>query len=133
MGKTRKKNDEEELGNKTNGISYWKIVAIVAIIMSAGLIVRLLLYSPEATQSKVEFHQRESLVDRSLEKGVKFVASKFKCACGGCEEVPLLICECDRPRGAFEEKAFIRDKIRDGLPPRKVIRLVEERYGHKTS
>lgn len=133
MGKTRKKNDDEELGSETNGISYWKIVAIVAIIMSAGLIVRLLLYSPEATQSKVEFHQRESLVDRSLEKGVKFVASKFECACGGCEEVPLLICECDRPRGAFEEKAFIRDKIRDGHPPRKVIRLVEERYGHKAS
>jgi hypothetical protein len=35
------------------------------------------------------------------------------------------------PRGALEEKVFIRAKLEEGLSVESVIRLVDELYGHR--
>jgi hypothetical protein len=37
------------------------------------------------------------------------------------------------PRGAKEEKDFIRDKLRQGLTVDQVVDLVDNEYGHKIS
>ncbi len=50
---------------------------------------------------------------------------------GGCGELPLDECTCDMPRGAVEEKNFIRTKLGEGLTTDAVIKLVNERYGHR--
>ncbi|HYR02998.1 MAG TPA: hypothetical protein VES58_06605, partial [Syntrophobacteria bacterium] len=64
-----------------------------------------------------------------LENDVSQVASKFKCACGGCGELPLAECVCSMPRGAVEEKGFIRAQLNAGLSVPQVIELVDKKYG----
>lgn len=59
------------------------------------------------------------------------VARNFKCACGGCGELPLETCECDMPRGSVEEKKFIREKLAEGLTVEQVIELLDKKYGHR--
>jgi hypothetical protein len=59
------------------------------------------------------------------------VAKNFKCACGGCGELPLETCTCDMPKGAVEEKAFIREKLAEGLTVEQVIELLDKKYGHR--
>jgi ribosomal protein L40E len=65
------------------------------------------------------------------EASVIAVAKNFRCACGSCGELPLATCQCDRPGGALEEKGFIREKLADGFTVKKVIELVEKKYGHR--
>jgi hypothetical protein len=64
---------------------------------------------------------------------VQLVVSEFRCACGGCGELPLLDCNCDMPRGALEEKRYIRSKLQEGVPVDRVIQMVEGLYGHRMS
>ena len=61
------------------------------------------------------------------------VAANFRCACGGCEELFLIDCTCDMPRGAKEAKDFIRRKLQQDLSVDEVITLVERKYGHRIS
>ncbi len=49
------------------------------------------------------------------------VAENFKCACGGCGELPLATSECDMPKGSVEEKNFIREKLAEGSTVEQVI------------
>lgn len=65
------------------------------------------------------------------EEKVIAVARNFKCACGGCGELPLETCECDMPRGSVEEKNFIREKLAEGLTVEQVIELLDKKYGHR--
>jgi hypothetical protein len=59
------------------------------------------------------------------------VAKNFKCACGGCGEMPLETCTCDMPMGAVEEKNFIRAKFDEAFTVEQVIELVDKKYGHR--
>jgi len=59
------------------------------------------------------------------------VAKNFRCACGGCGELPLATCECDMPKGAVEEKRFIREKLVEGFSVEQVIELLDKKYGHR--
>lgn len=59
------------------------------------------------------------------------VAGNFKCACGGCGELPLETCTCDMPRGSVEEKKFIREKLAEGFTVEQVIELLDKEYGHR--
>ena len=65
------------------------------------------------------------------EAQVMAVAKNFKCACGGCGEDPLETCTCDMPKGAVEEKNFIREKLSEGLTVEQVIELLDKEYGHR--
>lgn len=62
---------------------------------------------------------------------VAAVARNFKCACGGCGELPLETCTCDMPRGSVEEKKFIREKLAEGLTVEQVIEALDKKYGHR--
>jgi hypothetical protein len=59
------------------------------------------------------------------------VAKNFKCACRGCGELPLETCTCDMPKGAVEEKNFIREKLAEGFTVEQVIELLDKKYGHR--
>ena len=111
--------------------SYWMIVAITALIFSIGLAVKMAFYpSPDIPKGE-QMYTVPLSADDSMESQVQLVASNFKCACGGCGELPLVECNCDMPRGALEEKAFIRQKLRDGFTIDQVIQLVDGKYGLK--
>ena len=66
-----------------------------------------------------------------LESQVRLVAANFRCACGQCGELFLIDCTCDMPRGAVEEKNFIRSKLRQGMNIDQVIKLTDQQYGHR--
>jgi cytochrome c-type biogenesis protein CcmH/NrfF len=70
-----------------------------------------------------------SAAPSSIEDQVRQVAVNFKCACGGCGELPLAECQCDMPKGAVEEKSFIRKKLTEGYTVPQVIELVDKKYG----
>jgi len=72
-----------------------------------------------------------TLATNSVEDQVRQVAVNFKCACGGCGELPLAECQCDMPEGAVEEKSFIRTKLAEGFTVPEVIDLVDQKYGHR--
>jgi len=76
-------------------------------------------------------YQTPSVKDTGLESQVRLVTANFRCACGGCGELPLIDCTCDMPKGAKEEKDFIRRELRDGKTVDQIIRLVEEKYGNR--
>ena len=105
------------------------IIAVIALVISVGLALKVMSNTSNNVQSKEQLDQRVSSVDPSLENKVQLVAAEFKCACGGCGELPLIVCDCDMPRGAVEEKAFIREKLKEGLPVDQVIQSLETKYG----
>lgn len=109
--------------------SYWMIVAIIALIFSVGLGAKTVLYRSPEIHKREKMHERSLSVDASTERQVQRVASNFRCACGGCGELPLIECNCDMPRGAVEEKTFIRERLKEGFTIDQVIERVERKYG----
>ena len=77
--------------------------------------------------------QPVSGINSNLAGQVQLVAANFRCACGGCGELFLIDCTCDMPRGAKEEKDFIRKNLQQGLSVDEVTTLVEKEYGHRIS
>jgi hypothetical protein len=111
--------------------SYWKIIALVAVALCIGLVAKMVFFPARgpSTPTVVEYRPSGAPVDTALEGRVMQVAANFRCACGGCGELPLDECTCTMPRGAKEEKDFIRDQLRKGLTVDQVIVLVEAQYG----
>jgi len=107
------------------------IVAAIFFFFSAGLVAKMVFSPVSGSSIGTVNYQRASNGNASLESQVKLVAANFKCACGQCGELFLVDCTCDMPRGAIEEKDFIRNKLRQGLTVDQVINLVEKKYGHK--
>jgi hypothetical protein len=130
---------------------FWKITAIVAIILLVGVTAKTMfsggqrtstITSIQATSSQPipiqpatgqspAVQAATSLEANSVEDQVRQVAVNFKCACGGCGELPLAECQCDMPKGAVEEKSFIRTKLAEGYTVPQVIELVDKEYGHR--
>jgi hypothetical protein len=122
------------------GSATWKIIAVISIVFSAGLFAKTLFFTNEApkyppqtaSQSSSSRYVTSPLqLDEGIEKKVQLVASNFRCACGGCGELPLAECQCDMPRGAVEEKGFIRNKLKGGYTVDQVIAMVDKTYGLK--
>jgi len=133
--------------------SYLMIVAVMVVLLSVGVTVKVLLQMPRGSNidapppsgtftnvpldssytnsPQADSSPPASLTEASLDAQVRQVAANFKCACGGCGELPLVECTCDMPRGAVEEKRFIRQKLQEGLPVEQVIQLVEQTYGFR--
>ena len=134
MGKKRKKKRAPaQPGPKVSGRkpSNWMIVAAIFFFFSAGLVVKML-YSPvSGANSGSAMFQSASGNNANLEGQIRLVAANFKCACGQCGELFLIDCTCDMPRGAVEEKNYIRNKLRQGLTVDQVINLMDQEYGHK--
>ncbi len=107
------------------------IVAAILVFFSAGFVVKLV-YSPVSGAGRgVMAYQDISSGNPLLESQVNLVAANFRCACGQCGELFLVDCSCDMPRGAQEEKNYIRNKLRQGLNLDQVVDLVDQKYGHK--
>jgi len=107
------------------------IVAAIFFFFSAGLVVKMA-YSPaSSTNRSSAISQSASGNNANLENQVHLVVANFRCACGQCGELFLIDCTCDMPRGAVEEKNFVRNKLRQGLTVDQVIDLMDKEYGHK--
>ncbi|UCH20104.1 MAG: cytochrome c-type biogenesis protein CcmH [Deltaproteobacteria bacterium] len=120
--------------------SYWKVVAIIAVIFSVGLTVKAVFFPTKvpvinpgiaSSPSPARASQPVAQTNDPLESQVKLVAANFRCACGGCGELFLVDCTCDMPRGAKEEKTYIREQLEKGLTVDQVVQLVDQKYGHK--
>ena len=120
---------KKKVGSRGREPSYWMIVAFIALIFLVGLAVKMVLYPSADMPVREKMYKVPLLADDSVEMQVQLIASNFRCACGGCGELPLIECNCDMPRGAIEEKAFIREKLREGYTIDQVIQLVEREYG----
>ncbi len=113
--------------------SYWMIVALVAIFFAGGVMLKALFWPSPGVSLTGQNFQPASSIDAAVEGGVQVVAANFRCACGGCGELFLIDCTCDMPRGAKEEKDFIRRNLQQGLSIDEVITLVDNEYGHRIS
>jgi hypothetical protein len=116
--------------------SFWMITAVICFILLVGFIVKTIyektIYSSGQKLSPATAIQPVAApAVGPLESEVLQVASNFRCACGECGELPLAECTCTTPRGAVEEKAFIRAKLKEGLSASQVIDLVDKQYGHR--
>lgn len=116
------------------GPSYRTIAVVVGMIFLAGISVKLgVTFSKRGTPSKLNSApvQTSTSAVSVDESRVIEVAKNFKCACGGCGELPLATCQCEMPKGSVEEKVFIRDKLADGYTVEQVIELLDKKYGHR--
>ena len=131
-GKRRPGNNKNIRSGKSKPY-VWNIVTVIAVILSVGLIVNLIFFNNPTANTNTGGNSALSSSLESSDARVQLVASKFKCACGGCGELPLIECTCDMPKGAKEEKDFIRNQFSKGLTVDQVIRAVQDKYGHLIS
>jgi cytochrome c-type biogenesis protein CcmH/NrfF len=127
---------KEVFRNPSRNPSYKTIGLVIGMVFLIALVVKLgINFSREGGRARESSSPVSVSVSPSLAKvdevQVIAVAKNFKCACGGCGELPLATCECDMPKGAVEEKNFIREKLAEGLSAEQVIELVDNRYGHR--
>ena len=125
---SKRKSSKQKQSSRKRQSSSWMIVAIIAMVISIGLFVKVIFLDNTPSNNAVTY-QTLSPLDDPLEERVRVVASNFRCACGGCGELPLAECFCDMPRGAKEEKDFIRNKLKEGFTVDQVIQMVEKKYG----
>ena len=134
MAKKRKKKRtvaESKSGSGGGQPTHWMIVAAVFVFFSAAFVVKMVFLPVSGAGTRVAAYQGISIDNAVLENQVKLVAANFRCACGQCGELFLVDCTCDMPRGAKEEKDYIRNKLRQGLNVDQVVQLVDKEYGHK--
>lgn len=112
---------------RPGGPSNKTIALVIGIIFIAGILAKLgiTFFTGQTTSASVSNPVK---VD---EAQVIAVARNFKCACGGCGELPLATCECNMAKGAVEQKRFIRGKLAEGFTVEQVIELVDQKYGHR--
>jgi len=127
--------------------NFWMITTIIAVVLLVGVSAKTM-FSPRENarsitpiqsttaqpitiQPKTVVPIAATLATNAGEDPVLQVAVNFKCACGGCGELPLAECQCDMPKGAVEEKSFIRTKLAEGNTVPEVIELVDQEYGHR--
>ena len=111
--------------------NYWMMVALVVVFFSGAIMFKVLFSPSSGSVARVSSASGESNVNAAVEGQIGLVAANFRCACGGCGELFLVDCTCDMPKGAVETKAFIRNKLGQGLSVDQVIQLVDKQYGHR--
>ena len=124
---------KENLKPKADGPSFKTIGLVISLIFFLGVLIKAgTIFFKE--QSRPGSSSSFAWVSDSVkvdEAQVIAVAKNFKCACGGCGELPLATCQCEMPKGSVEEKRFIREKLAEGLTVEQVIEILDERYGHR--
>jgi hypothetical protein len=125
---------KENRKRSSDGPSYKAIALVIGLILLVGFSAKfgISLFKEEKSSKLSSSPASSSTSLRNVDEGkVIAVAKNFKCACGGCGELPLETCTCDMPMGAVEEKNFIRDKFDEGFTVEQVIELVDKKYGHR--
>ena len=107
------------------------MVAAILFFSVAGLAAKMVFSPVTVTNRGSAIVQSVPENNADLESRVRLVAANFRCACGQCGELYLIDCTCDMPRGAMEEKKFIRRKLRQGMTVDQVITLTDQQYGHR--
>ena len=136
MAKRRKQQRTVSQQKRTPSVwqpNNWMIMAFIVFFFAAGVMVKVVFSPSGDIKPARQNFQTNSTNDSALESQVQLVAANFRCACGGCGELFLIDCTCDMPRGAKEEKEFIRQNLQQGLSVDEVITLVEKEYGHRIS
>jgi len=132
-GERMVRTSKENLRPQSTGPSYRTIALVVGMIFVVGVLFKLATtFFKEGSRSGLS--SSSATVSRSInvdEAEVLAVAKNFKCACGGCGELPLVTCQCEMPKGSVEEKRFIREKLAEGFTVEQVIELLNEKYGHR--
>ena len=144
--KKRQSNQTKQQPVQQKKTNVWMITTIAAVILLIGVSAKTM-FSPRENarsmtpiqstpgpitiQPKTLLPASTTLAANSVEDQVFQVAVNFKCACGGCGELPLAECQCDMVKGAVEEKSFIRTKLGEGYTVPEVIELVDQKYGHR--
>jgi cytochrome c-type biogenesis protein CcmH/NrfF len=115
------------------GPSYKMITLVVGMVFLVGIVVKLgtTFFTGQTTSGMPSSSASVSNSVNVDETQVIAVAKNFKCACGGCGELPLATCECDMAKGAVEEKRFIREKLAEGFTVEQVIELLDKKYGYR--
>jgi len=115
------------------GPSYKTIALVIGIIILAGISVKVgINFSKRGSLPNLTSEPVQTSTSVNVDEAkVIAVAKNFKCACGGCGELPLATCQCEMPRGAVEEKRFIREKLADGFTVEQVIEQLDKMYGHR--
>ncbi len=116
---------------KSGEARYWKIAAILAVLICIALIVRMAMLPTPSQTTEVTDAASTAPYGGLAQTKVQLVASVFECACGQCGNTALIDCSCDRPHGALEEKNLIRRKLNEGLSVESVIQLIDRKYGHR--
>jgi hypothetical protein len=114
--------------------SYKAIALLIGLVLLLGLFVKLgiSLFKEERSSKLSSSPAAISTSVRNVDEAkVIAVAKNFKCACGGCGELPLETCTCDMPKGAVEEKNFVREKLAEGFTVEQVVELLDKKYGHR--
>jgi hypothetical protein len=114
-------------------LSYWMIVAFIAIFFAGSVMIKAFFLPTASLTTSVSNNKSAPGANSDIVGQVQLVSANFRCACGGCGELFLIDCTCDMPRGAKEEKDFIRRNLQQGLSVDEVITLVEKEYGHRIS
>ncbi len=124
---------KENPKRQSAGPSYKTIGLVIGVVLLLGIFVK-----TGTTFFKGENRSRLSSSSASVSASTKVdeaevmaVAKNFKCACGGCGELPLATCQCEMPKGSVEEKRFIREKLAEGYTVEQVIELLDKKYGHR--
>ena len=123
----------ENLKRQSIGPSHKTIALVIGCFFVAGIFVKLgtTFFTGQTTSGMPASSVSVSNSVKVDETQVIAVAKNFKCACGGCGELPLATCECNMAKGAVEEKRFIREKLAEGFTVEQVIELLEQKYGHR--
>ncbi len=133
-GKEMIRKPKRDQKQQSAGPSYKTIALVIGTIFLAGIAVTLgINFSKRGSLSNVASApvQTSTYAVSVDEARVIAVAKNFRCACGGCGELPLATCQCEMPRGAVEEKRFIREKLADGFTVEQVIEQLDKNYGHR--
>ena len=124
---------KDNLKRRSDGPSYKVIALAIGAVFLLGVFVKL---GTNIFKEKSRSGISSSSVSVSDsvkvdEAQVMAVAKNFKCACGGCGELPLATCNCDMAKGSLEEKRFIREKLAEGFTVEQVIEQLDRKYGHR--
>jgi len=125
---------KENFNRQSVGPSYKTIALVIGMIFLTGLVVKLgVTFSKRGSPSKLNLASVQTSVSAVSvdEAQVIAVAKNFRCACGGCGELPLATCQCEMPKGSVEEKRFIREKLAEGFTVEQVIEQLDKNYGHR--
>jgi ribosomal protein L40E len=124
---------KENPKRQSTGPSYKTIAIVVAMVLLLGVFVKLgtNIFKEESRSGLLSSSASVSDSVKVDEAQVIAVAKNFKCACGGCGELPLATCQCEMPKGSAEEKRFIREKLAEGFTVEQVIEQLDKKYGHR--
>ena len=124
---------KESIKRPSTGPSFKTIALVIGMVFVLGFVTKLGIdFSKRKNPSPLPTSSPPAAsLTKVNEAEVIAVAKNFKCACGGCGELPLETCNCDMPKGAVEEKNFIREKLGEGFAVEQVIELLDKKYGHR--